>query len=386
MTSLSKSSARALGCPSYYAAYYLSDVEQIRHSFTRVGSEFHDFHAKYVEHLVDEDRPQDIEWARDWMSRNPLLPESRELINQSAPLVRIDPQRVLGTEVFCACDADFKALNLPFPGVGKSPRDPRAIAHGTMDLVTSPSPEYLVIDDYKTGWVSKADNYEAIHYAVLAFAQWPAAKEILFVWRFVRCGAPVEAKFMRSDLPEMQSTVRSKIAERDAIVAAAVDKHWSQMDVNPFAGLCSYCGLSCRLRQAALDKEFHTKPAQTEDDAAGAMAELVSIRARESALESAVRDYVEHQGPLSKGQFEAVSEMAATRKIPLRPFLAALGVDVPETSPNFDVPLDNLYLISSSVDSYARAKKRRGMYDLVDSISVKTPRATLRVRMVEEES
>jgi hypothetical protein len=329
--------------------------------------------SAYVNHLVDVSQPDDIPWTEAWLATNPVDHESRELIEREIPHIHIDPDAVLGTEVFAACDAEFRPLNLRNPGVGKAPAG--SYIHGTLDLiVSSGGGEVLLIDDYKTGWSGKVDFYESIHYPTLAFARYPRATRIRFRWMFTRAGAPVENWYDRSDLPRMQSIIRAKVAERDTAVARhAVGE---TPDVNPFAGLCGYCGLTCRLRAAAEAGEAICAPLQTPEDARSAAGRILALRPVLSHLEESLRSYLTTVGPLDG--IASVNLSAAT-EVPLAAGLEAMGYKVDATDARWDVPLDSLRIGVSDLKRYAKAKSRSGMAEAIDAVSIKKPKETMTI-------
>jgi hypothetical protein len=77
--------------------------------------------------------------------------------------------------------------------------------------------------------------------------------------------------------------------------------------------------------------------------------------------------------------YQAAIRTTKTRVLKLRQVLGALGVEIPETTAQFDVPLDSLRVGSTEIRSYEKAKKRAGMREMLDSICEVKTRSALMV-------
>lgn len=374
--SLSKSEVKSLGCPYYYRAYYTKKTRQHVMPWTRIGTEFHQFMDTYVSHLVDSNQTADRYWVDYALKLSTMCEEARLLVMRYTEEFALrDPKAVIGAEAFWVIDANGAPLSAVYPGVGKAPRVDGAWAHGTIDRVERTGPDAIEITDYKTGFMpGRVSPYEALHYAVLAFCHYPEVNTVTFTWDFVRFGTKDARTFTRGDFPEMMREIAIQVAKRDQLAADT-----GKPECNAMAGLCGYCSVRCPLRAAAM-KDTIFRPVQSEADAKKAAAIIASIRSAQSTLESQLKQYLADAGPVQLGEGQtARMQTSHSPQLELRTVMALMGVDLPETSPKFDVPLSSLRINSTEFSRYTKAKARADLKELVMASVPTKARTSLKI-------
>lgn len=377
--SLSKSESKALACGTFWKAYFRDRVPRYDPSWTRTGTEFHQYRQDYVNHLVDAGLEQEESWAHDYLLKSGFSDDATNLVEADIPNFSVNPDIVYGTELFWGVDDQLRPVyGLVYPGPGKPPAADGVLAHGSIDRVDVSGDE-AVITDYKTGFMpSRIDPYEAVHYGILTFAFLPQVVTVKFVWDFVRSSTKREQLLYRSDLPQYhQQLLQRRIQRQELIARAALD---APMSCDGLAGLCGYCQLNCPVRaQAALGTQV-IGPIQNDQDAREAAAFLVSIRSATTTVDSALKAYLADRGAVDIGHGKAAMlETSHSRTLPLRTVLATLGVQVPEESPSYSMPLDKLMVGSTDFNRYAKAKKRAGLAEIVQEICPTKARTVLKI-------
>jgi hypothetical protein len=309
-----------------------------------------------------------------WLEAAGVSQEGRDIIERDVPRFQIDPESVFGTELFLVVDEQFNPIRgVPFPGFGKPPAVDGALAHGTVDLLMFPAPDHADVNDYKSGWAEPADDYEAQHYAALTFAYFEHVQVVTFTWGYPRRGRASEPKrYTRYEHFEwLKSRVITEASRVNNLREALSGDEKPAAD--PFADLCPYCTLECYVRKMAVDLAFPSPPLQSDDDARAAARYVAATRSQLGRVEGMLRGYVSARGPVQVSANKVAGMVIKDKKrLPLRPVLQKLGVEVPEMGA-FDMPLDKLFISSQGWDGYAKTKKRAGLTESVqDAIKVVT--------------
>lgn len=380
MLSISKSTVKASGCELYFKSYVMDRITQFPIDITIAGTEFHDYRSKYTDHLVETGARQDPEWAFRWLEATGVSQEGRDIIERDIAFFEIDPETVYGTEQFLVVDEEFKPIRgVPFPGFGKPPAVDGAFAHGTVDLLLFPTPEQADIIDYKSGWATPTDKYEAQHYAALVFAWFEHVQVVTFTWHFPRRGKISESeRFTRYEhfewLRSRVTTEASRVNNlRESLESGA------RPAADPFSDLCPFCTIECPVRRMAIDHVFPSPPLQTDEDARHAARYVAAARSQLGRVEGMLRAYVSERGPVQVSAKKLAGMVVKeTKRLPLRPVLEKLGIEIPEEGP-FEMPMGKLYISASSWDGYARAKKRAGLSEMIEGAVKMEPRQELRI-------
>lgn len=390
MSSLSKSEAKATGCPGHYAAYYLARAPRpAMPTWTREGIEFHEAMCNYARNLKAHESERDKEWIDWYLDWRPLLPGTREMLKQYAETFVLDPRAFWGAEKFLCAGKAFQPIrDVENPGFGRAPADERVMLHGTLDFVEVVGPT-IKIKDYKTGYVpSRIDEYEAVHYAILALAHVPEATEVEFTWDFVRVGATKTTTYRREDWAALAQAFYERQARRDGIRSQydELGGDWRDMPLDPLAGLCPYCNLTCALRAQVMENQWICDPIQTDADLVKAAGILTAVKSATALIDQQVKSYLHRVGKVAlPGGGYARMETTFHPVLKLRDTLAMLGVETPSKSPLWDVPLDSLRVGSTEFNAFAKARKRAGLRELAEAASETRPRTMLRIGEFESE-
>jgi hypothetical protein len=371
-------------------------VRRVDTPLARTGSDVHRFMAAYVTHLVDVGERRDPRWAAWWLERNGLTPEARRIVLLELRDFLVDPELSYGTEIFLSAADAGDHLDPVEQEVntqpGRGPRAPGALCYGTLDHLYLDG-ALAIIEDYKSGWATTlVSDFETYLYSALVFAHFPAIRTVKYRWLFVRLKLQKDIEYQRTDLEWILPAIRNELAVARDIVRRR--DAGAPLTVNPFSGLCPYCQVDCPLRQSVallapgVPSRVVLPPVQDEADArrvAGLLyaAELVARAARD-----ALKPYLNAQGGALELGDDYLIELGGgkTRKYPLREALAVLGIDLRgDASPAFDVPFDSLFLGSSQLNGFAKAKKRQGMADALALISRDSARTTIKVRRRRED-
>lgn len=381
--SFSKSEEKALSCKRYYAGTYLSDEPAVKllesSPLADTGTDFHSYRSTYVNHLVRNGLRRDEDWARRWLDNAMITDDARGMISADIPRYEIDPDEVLATELFLSADSDFRPLRrIPNSGPGRIQKLDEEYIDGTLDIACARDSQAL-IDDYKTGWSNSAvTEYEAAHYSVLVFSHFSYIESVRFAWEFTRARARDPLTYTRADLEWMLPMVRSAVQQKSAIREAF--ERGDELPVNPTSGMCAYCQLTCPVRQAVTRNVLEIPPLQTKDDAITVAQRLVVAELYAQTARERLRSYLNETGTLDIGSgWIAEMRAGATQEFRLDKVLDLFGIPAGETSKIWDVPLSSVKVSGTSLKSFAKAEKRRGMQEALDKISRDKPRFELRI-------
>jgi len=397
---LSKSLVKALGCPHHFAHYHLAHLP-VRHlapgPLAVVGSHFHAYRQAYIRRLVETDRQADPEWVRrEWLARRAVPEDARRLIENDLGGFRVDPERVVGVELFLSADSALRPLEKSEGGEpGRVSSHPDARISGTLDLLLVDGPVARIVD-YKSGWSTTAvSDYELPSYAALVFAHFPDVRVVEGVWEFVRVRATKRDSFTREDLPwiaDLLFEAHARLAE-----VARRFEAGERLDVDPAAGLCGFCSLACPLK-AEVERQGGADilPVQTEEDARVLAQRVYVASLFAEKARAALRAWLGEHGSVDLGN-DWVAELllTAAASYPLLPTLKILGLAAVdgagapaeglEASPRYGVPLDKLALRTTQLKTYARAKKRAGLAGELEEIADRRPVSRLRIRRLGAE-
>jgi len=375
--SVSKSLAKAAGCPRFFALSHLSGGALTTQSRpAEAGTDFHRYRRGYVDHLIATGKHSDQEWIMGRLEALQIGEWALPLVLDDMETFSIDPRKVFAAELFLSVDEQFRPLDMRIGGTpGERPE--AALAHGTIDLLSVHGAE-AVIDDYKTGW-GAMDEYEALHYATLVFAHFPWVEAVRFDWEFIRARAPKSVSFQRGDMEWMQAQVIAARRHIGSIIDAF--GRAEEMPVNPNAGLCGFCTFTCPLRADVAKGTLDIGPLQTTEDARALALRLKAGKSWVSKAEDALRTYLQNAGKVDLGGGMAAELVPGERtEFAMDKVLRLFGFgDLPTVSPDWDIPLGSLTVSSAKLKSFAKAKKRAGMPEALRVIAKITPAFTLKL-------
>jgi hypothetical protein len=367
---LTKSMVAAMGCEHHFAAYYLSDnalLRRLSSPLAETGTQFHAYRAAYVDHLITEQRSSDAEWGAAWIARHSPSEDAQGLIDRDLLTFEINPDQVMGIELFLSIDRQFQPLERSEGGTpGHRSTHPRAYLSGTLDLLLIDGSMARILDP-KSGWSTSAVNdHEPQQYAVLVFAHFPQVEIVEFVWEFARLRADKRATFTREDLPELHATMVRAHAQMQEIARRAAEGE--QLRINPFAGRCSYCEITCPIREQVTRGVIDLPPIQSPADAREVAARIVVGDMWMAGARSRLRDYLGEFGPLDIGDWVAQNRVEEKTEYPLPAVLDLLGVATTNGEPLYQVDLNTLRVGSTKLNALAKTKKRAGLREKLDRI------------------
>ena len=410
---ISKSMAKALACPTFFTGQYLQPeacAATAEHFLTRTGNEFHAWRKEYTDHLVKNRLMVDPAFRDAYLSERQLSEDGRKLIGRD--VFELDPDTVVGTELFLSADADFQPLEYVEgrePGRHSAARS--AYVWGTIDLLllTEGGTVATVIDPKSGFSTTGVTDEEPVVYASLVFSHFPLVEVVYFRWEFVRMSALRRTSFTRrDDFRWMQDAIRELNARKEEAVSTY--NAGARLEANPFSGLCPYCQMACPLRPRFEAQELAIAMPQTRADAV-AIAKLVKVcedvltRARKLVIGWLDQD-PESALELGAG-WSAQIRNDDKSYYPLVAALKVLGLDLvdltrlnaemqalvdrerPSHSPFFDVPLRSLSI--SGLSDFAKTKRskkrgdaggvsREGMKPALGPVARRTASTTLIIR------
>ncbi len=368
---VSKSMAKALGCPTFFTGQYLQpdSVSRSQHFLTISGIEFHEWRKAYLQHLQETSQPVDRDFAAVYLAAHHISDDARILIERDG--FAVDPDTIAACELFLSVDREFRPLEqISDREPGKYSDHPDALLWGTLDLLLIDGSSAWLRDP-KSGFSTTAvTDDEPIIYATLVFSHFPFIETVHWAWDFVRSGTERQTAYSRKeDYGWMKTHILGIVAQKKQVIAGY--NAGSPLQANPFAGLCPYCDLHCPLRPRWDSQDLAIGPPQTRDDAIRlAQIRKVSddIVCRIDDLLKAWLDQEPEQRLVLGAGWEAALKVYGTADHPLPEALAKLGLALvplvdglvsPAKTPLYDVPLASLTL--GNLSSFMKAKKRVGM-------------------------
>lgn len=262
---LSQSRQARMACPALYQA---SEIEQLREPESQPslrGQELHAMLSAYVNHCARTNQKTDYAYLEQLLLCG-ATPEVQQILRAIGEDLIIDPDQVLGTEMYLALDADLQPVHTHTLGEcyvtlqehGQMTRqlicrEAELPPHfeGTLDLVHMITPTEAVIDDYKSHFlIFDADTFQSLHYPLLLMQHYPHIERVEFRLRFVRygLGAMRSVTFTRSDVPRLSRLVKDE-RRRQLAMHADVDAG-NSLGAMP-GEQCAYCPKlkSCPIRE-----------------------------------------------------------------------------------------------------------------------------------------
>jgi hypothetical protein len=407
---ISKSMAKAIACPSFFAGQYLQrgTIAVAEHFLAQTGIEFHDWRKAYVDHLVQIGEWSDPEFQEEYVRTHTLSEDGRSIILRDR--FEVNPDSVYGTELFLSINHQFEALEETMDNAepGRLSSRPDFLLSGTLDLLLLEGRMATIVDPKSGFSTTGVSDDEPAFYAALVFAHFPQVETVNFRWDFVRMSALRRTSYTRADLPWIHDRILQVNAAKDEAVRAY--NAGEALDANPWSGMCPYCQIACPLRPRFEAGELALAMPQTRNDAVR-LAQLVKVcedvigQARQLVTAWLDQD-PEHVLPLGSG-WEATLRVDDKSSYALAEALNKLGIGLvdlaslepgmremvlaqqPAYTPAFDVPLSGLQI--SGLSSYTKTKKskkradgggvsREGMKEQLAVIAKRNASTTLLIR------
>ena len=205
---LSQSKQGLMACPHLYRDRVINGVDEPESDPQQRGTEVHDMIAAYVEHLVKTRQPSDEPFYQELLSKTVLLHESYEIMSRMASALVIDPEKVLGVEMYLALDKKLNPIEMPTVPRERGHRSEAGVElEGTLDYVQLVADNEAEILDWKSMFAAfDADTFQSRLYPLLLFKHFPFLEKIRFVLRFVRYGTLArDVTFTRENIPELEA-------------------------------------------------------------------------------------------------------------------------------------------------------------------------------------
>lgn len=201
---LSQSRYELMACPHLYRERVILGRKEPDNPYAMRGTEIHSAIANYVHHLVETRQPSDYEVFTS-VCRG-LSEEAVEVLESMREWLIIEPETVLGTEMYLALDEQLEPI-IPLDG-----QDLILVApnfEGTLDYVQLTKADEAEIFDWKSYYqVIDADTFQAKLYPLLVFKHYPTIRVVRFILQFVRYGVQRSIEYTRDDLPKLEKAAK----------------------------------------------------------------------------------------------------------------------------------------------------------------------------------
>jgi hypothetical protein len=412
---LSQSKQGLMACPYLYRDRVINGMEEAENPYAQRGIEIHDVTAKYVEHLVETRQASDPEYFETLMQAG-IGAESYEILRTLRNSLTIDPERVLGVEMYLALDSKLKPIEMPDEPRKSGHRSERgADFEGTLDYVQLVSETEAEIFDWKSYFqVIEADTFQAHLYPVLLFKHYPFLERVRFVLQFVRYGISRDVVFTREQLPELEAMVLTerrrqlrlhKAAEGAELAGDDAELAW-EMGENRLGAMpgnhCAWCPkMSASIRAEFISQTTGIPAAANQ----GQVCPIASInpfvqQTPEDRLRYAVfmdqcrkenanilREFVTAGGPVTitdaNGQtYTAGYEPTVSEKFPAQDAVELLIRWMKETGEDL---LSKVFVGSTELKPLLKAKKRAALSELMGAVTVSITKTKWHIGKSDEE-
>jgi hypothetical protein len=259
---LSQSKQALMACPHLYVDRVIRGVEEPENVYARRGTEIHDVVANYINHLVKTRQPSDYQHF-DELTKAGFSSEAVEILQGLRETLIIDPEKVLGTELYLALDEELKAVD----PLDEHPAGFAWSYEGTLDFVQVEGPEHAEIFDWKSYWqVIDADTFQSKLYPLLLFKHYDSLKTIRFHLQFVRYGVSRSVEYSRADVPMLEELARNE-RRRQLALHRDFDALIRQRDLEAVVAMPgAHCGWCPKLTSGCPIAEINPYTNQSAED------------------------------------------------------------------------------------------------------------------------
>jgi len=397
---LSQSKQGLMACPFLYRDRVINGSEEADNPFKQRGIEVHDGIAAYIEHLVKTKQTSDPAHFETLLTTGVGM-ETFEILRSLKDVLVIDPEKVLGVEMYLALDKKLNPIEMPEEPVRRGHRTEMGVDfEGTLDFVQFTAYNEAEIFDWKSYFNAiDADTFQAHLYPLLLFKHYPGLEKIRFVLRFVRYGTLArDVVFTRDQVPELEAMVLTErrrqlklhdaaetidFANGDIDLALAAEQRLSPMPGNHCAW-CPKMSASIRAQFVAQTTGIAAAANQSECCPIASINPWVQ-QSPEDRLRYAVfmdqarkenatilREYVQANGPVtikdSNGQpYTAGYDLVNKERFPAETTIEGLITWAKQTGEDL---LSKVFIGSTELKPLLKAKKRQALSDLMSSIVV----------------
>jgi hypothetical protein len=368
---LSQSLQLDLACPILYATKHEQGIKEPQNEFAIRGTRFHEIMARYVKHLVETRQESDFAHLQGIILECDNQ-EAVELARKQGHSFNINPEMVLGVEIFIGLDKDFNHIE-------EKERRSEIIYHGTLDLVEFADDMTAVIKDFKTYWnIVDADTFQASMYAMLLFATYPHIQKIRFDLKFVRYGeASRSVHFLREkDFENLKDMIARE--RRKQITIHEVYQRGDKLEAMP-GKHCQWCPKlnCCPIKE--------TNPF-TELTPLERVKYGIWLNAAKKQNDAVLKAFADKE-PIAYEDGNGVKYEAGFHGIESGHFPIYAGLEVLESweedKPERDKVTPKAYI--GGISSYLKAKKRADLAEKMEAVKVKEYQTRFLIRGIDEE-
>lgn len=357
---LSQSRYELMACGHLYAERSVLRTPQAPNEFSERGIIIHRVLGDYIDHLVATRRATDLEKYDEMIIG--VTGDARDILDGLRNALVIDPERVVGTEMYLAANDDFQPVD-PMDAAG--PWD----YEGTLDLVLAPNSTTIEIWDWKSFFqIIDADTFQSKLYPLLAFLHFPGVETVRFQLKFVRYGATRSVEYTRTkDLPKLLAEARAQRVRQRLLHEEVL----RGTELEPMPGShCCYCP---KLTSGCPIASINPYTSQTPEERTKFGAWLLAAKKENDSI---LKAHVNANGPVkitdgNGNVVEAAFSLQQKNKYPLTPCLPVIQENDPEL-------LGKAYI--SNLSSYLKTKKRTALREALAEYRVSTAQTRFSIR------
>jgi hypothetical protein len=405
-----------MACPHLYTVAVIGGQRDAENQYSLRGTQVHEAMSDYINHLVATRKADDREWYQANILTRPYLQDAIEILGSLVGWVKVDPEKVLGTEMYLALDEEFEPIDFDIDDGGQmSPMAGADVAfEGTLDYIQCPSANEAEIWDWKSFFqIVDADTFQSRLYPLLLLKHYPALQLVRFHLQFVRYGVSRSVEYTREQVPELEAEAK-RYRTRQLRLHAAADVPTDELDPateydvkGKYLGAmpgnhCIYCPkLTASLGAMLIAKSAGTT-AGIDPSKICPIAEInpfvahsvedrvrygvwISQAARENAR--VLREHVKINGPVeiedANGQkYSARYDATASVRYPAGETIDMLKIWKEASGEDL---LAKVYVGATELAPLLKAKKRSALVEKLEPITVVIPGTEWAIGKVEEE-
>jgi hypothetical protein len=356
---LSQSRQGLMACPHLYRERVILGKREASNEYAERGKQIHDVLARYLAYLVSTRQAYDHTQLEAMIEG--VGSEAAEILRGMKESLQIDPEKVLGIELYMALNEQLEALD-------PDECEPFEVSHeGTPDLILAPDRTTAEIWDWKSYWqIIDPDTYQAKLYPLLVFKHYPSIDLVRFHLKFVRYGVTRAVEYTRADVPKLERLVLQERTRQQMF-------HQQASDPESFEAMPgSHCAWCPDLYQACPIAGMNPYNDMTPDDRAKFGLWIDQARSENNRI---LKDLVNARGPVvvsdGNGQMYAAElKLKTRRKLPLAETL--VQIEKWETANPSDQLKPKLCIGSTELGPYLKAKKRAELAAAIEQIQVTT--------------
>jgi hypothetical protein len=369
---LSQSRYELMACPHLYVERVIRERREPNNPWALRGTTIHSVLSTYLNHLVQTRQPSD--YATYDRLIEAIDGEAREILERLKESLVIDPEAVLGTEMYLTLDEELRPMDLEKAAwVG-------AAVEGTLDFLQSLHKTEIDIWDWKSYYqIIDPDTFQAHLYPFLAFQHFPTVETVRFHLKFVRYGATRSVEYRRErDLPRLRKMVLAARARQRQLHQDVLD----DVDQYPTPGAqCTWCPL---LQAGCPIAEQNPYAVMTAADRVAYGVWLESARKQNTTV---LKDQVNAVGPIehkdSNGRrFVAGFHQSVRSEYPLITTLEVITDWVKKTGEDIT---QQLLVGATKLNSLAKAKKRAPLLEELCKVRCAAPQTKFGIAGIDED-